>query len=85
MIAPKYKKLAAEYKDRAVFVKVNVQHARDVSSRARVSSMPTFHFYAEGRKKHEFSGAGEQQLRQITGEMVRESARQVTSDQRWWL
>jgi len=70
MIAPKYKKLAAEYKDRAVFVKVNVQHARDVSSRARVSSMPTFHFYAEGRKKHEFSGAGEQQLKQFTAQIV---------------
>jgi len=65
MIAPAFKKLAKEMKDRAVFAKVNVALARDVASRMRVSSMPTFHFYEDGVKRHEFSGAGEYQLRQL--------------------
>jgi len=65
MIAPAFKKLAGEMKDRAVFAKVNVQYARDISARERVSSMPTFKFYADGKKKEEFSGAGEYQLRQL--------------------
>ncbi|KAH8064145.1 hypothetical protein JL720_12943 [Aureococcus anophagefferens] len=74
MIAPVFKKLAAEYKDRAVFAKVNVAHARDVSSKAQIRSMPTFHFYADGRKKNEFSGAGEMQLRQATDQIVASAA-----------
>ena len=65
MIAPAFKKLAKEMKDRAVFAKVNVAMARDVASRMRVASMPTFHFYEDGIKRHEFSGAGEYQLRQL--------------------
>ena len=65
MIAPAFKKLAKEMKDRAVFAKVNVALARDVASRMRVSSMPTFHFYEDGVKRHEFSGAGEYQLKQL--------------------
>ena len=74
MIAPVFKKLAAEYKDRAVFAKVNVAVARDVSARAQIRSMPTFHFYADGRKKSEFSGAGEWQLRQATETVVAAAA-----------
>jgi len=74
MIAPVFKKLAAEYKDRAVFAKVNVAHARDVSAKAQIRSMPTFHFYADGRKKNEFSGAGEMQLRQATDQIVASAA-----------
>ncbi|KAH8061188.1 hypothetical protein JL722_4489 [Aureococcus anophagefferens] len=73
MIAPVFKKLAAEYKDRAVFAKVNVAHARDVSAKAQIRSMPTFHFY-DGRKKNEFSGAGEMQLRQATDQIVASAA-----------
>ena len=74
MIAPVFKKLAAEYKDRAVFAKVNVAYARDVSAKAQIRSMPTFHFYADGRKKNEFSGAGEMQLRQATDQIVASAA-----------
>ena len=37
MIAPAFKKLAKEMKDRAVFAKVNVAMARDVASRMPVS------------------------------------------------
>ena len=74
MIAPAFKKLAKEMKDRAVFAKVNVAMARDVASRMRVSSMPTFHFYEDGVKRHEFSGAGEYQLRQLAERVANDAA-----------
>eukprot|EP00629_Pelagomonadales_sp_RCC1024_P003493 CAMPEP_0119263978 /NCGR_PEP_ID=MMETSP1329-20130426/3215_1 /TAXON_ID=114041 /ORGANISM="Genus nov. species nov., Strain RCC1024" /LENGTH=284 /DNA_ID=CAMNT_0007263719 /DNA_START=61 /DNA_END=912 /DNA_ORIENTATION=- len=73
MIAPAFKKLGAEYKDRAVFAKVNVAVARDLSARKQIRSMPTFHFYLDGSKKSEFSGAGEYQLRQGVEAVVAES------------
>ena len=73
MIAPAFKKLAKEMKDRAVFAKVNVAMARDVASRMRVSSMPTFHFYEDGVKRHEFSGAGEYQLRQLAEKIANDA------------
>ena len=67
MIAPRVKELAAQYKDKVVFAKVNVDQNREVASRLRISSMPTFHFYGtNGKKKNEFSGASEQQLKQFT-------------------
>ncbi|KAJ8613122.1 hypothetical protein CTAYLR_004808 [Chrysophaeum taylorii] len=75
MIAPVFKKVAQEYKDRAVFAKVNVATNRETSSRLRISSMPTFHFYLDGKKKNEFSGAGESQLRQLTASIVAEASR----------
>jgi len=75
MIAPAFKKVAQEYKDRAVFAKVNVEANRETASALRISSMPTFHFYASGKKKSEFSGAGEAQLRQSTAAIVAEAAR----------
>ena len=74
MIRPAFKKLAKEMKDRAVFAKVNVAMARDVASRMRVSSMPTFHFYEDGVKRHEFSGAGEYQLRQLAERVANDAA-----------
>ena len=67
MIAPAFKKLAKEMKDRAVFAKVNVAMARDVASRMRVSSMPTFHFYAKDGEKieEEVQGLDVGKLRRI--------------------
>lgn len=63
-IAPRYQALAKEYKDKAVFLKVNVQTAPSVASNVR--SMPTFRFFMNGKQKHEFSGGDEGQLRQYT-------------------
>lgn len=63
MIAPAYKKLAEEYKGRAVFAKVNVATNRETAGKLGIRSMPTFHFYLGGKKKSEFSGAGESQMR----------------------
>ncbi|KAJ1454736.1 hypothetical protein M885DRAFT_464997 [Pelagophyceae sp. CCMP2097] len=74
MIAPAFKKIAEEYKDRAVFAKVNMQ-SNPVGQRLRVQSMPTFHFYLGGKRWNEFAGAGEAQLRQLTAGVVEEAKR----------
>ncbi|XP_040923532.1 thioredoxin isoform X1 [Betta splendens] len=45
-----------------VFLKVDVDEAEDVSSSCGISCMPTFHFYKNGEKVDEFSGANAKQL-----------------------
>ncbi|XP_035530950.1 thioredoxin [Morone saxatilis] len=40
-----------------IFLKVDVDEAEDVSSFCNISCMPTFHFYKNGEKVFEFSGA----------------------------
>lgn len=75
MIEPVFKRVAQEYKDRAVFAKVNIHTNSETASRLRIASMPTFHFYLNGKKKNEFSGAGEAQLRQFTEAIVTEASR----------
>jgi len=42
VIAPMYGALATEYKDRIVFLKVDVDKARDAMTQWKVTSMPTF-------------------------------------------
>jgi thioredoxin-like negative regulator of GroEL len=49
--------LAKQYKGKVVFTKVNVDHARDISQKQQIRSMPTFQFYLAGKKKHQLSGA----------------------------
>jgi thiol-disulfide isomerase/thioredoxin len=61
MIAPKYKELSKEYDGRVKFIKVNVQSAY---VGVQVRSMPTFHFYVQGKLEHQFSGADENGMRQ---------------------
>ncbi|GMH52568.1 hypothetical protein TrRE_jg4901 [Triparma retinervis] len=72
-IAPAFKKLAKEYEGKAVFAKVDVNKQHEISGRYGVRSMPTFVFIVEGKKVNEFSGAGEQQLRQFTEMAVRKA------------
>ncbi|KAM4714863.1 thioredoxin-like [Anableps anableps] len=57
-IAPEFVKLSelAENKD-VIFLKVDVDEADDVSGHCKISCMPTFHFYKNGEKLFEFSGA----------------------------
>eukprot|EP00511_Aplanochytrium_stocchinoi_P004463 CAMPEP_0204837870 /NCGR_PEP_ID=MMETSP1346-20131115/29296_1 /ASSEMBLY_ACC=CAM_ASM_000771 /TAXON_ID=215587 /ORGANISM="Aplanochytrium stocchinoi, Strain GSBS06" /LENGTH=642 /DNA_ID=CAMNT_0051973593 /DNA_START=116 /DNA_END=2044 /DNA_ORIENTATION=- len=73
MIAPFYKQLAKQYKDRAVFAKVDVNRNRETSGWARIRSMPTFQFYMDGKKKHQFSGADQNQLQQYTERLARQA------------
>jgi len=69
-IAPLYAELAQEYAGRAVFWKVDVNRNQETSGRASVRSMPTFQFFLNGAKFHEFSGGDPQGLRQTVEQMV---------------
>lgn len=70
MIAPIFKKLAKEMEGEAVFVKVDTNAMYELSSRYGVRSLPTFKYFLGGKKVHEFSGAGEQQLRHFTSDII---------------
>lgn len=73
MIAPQFKALAEEYKDRAVFAKVDVNYNHQVASEQMIRSMPTFQMYLFGKKRDQFSGADINRLRSMLQELVRES------------
>jgi len=70
MIAPIYRRIAKEYAGRAYFRKIDVNVNRHTSSAQGVRSMPTFQFWLNGKKLHQFSGAGEGQLRDFTRQIV---------------
>jgi thiol-disulfide isomerase/thioredoxin len=70
MIAPAFKRMAKEYKHRAVFLKVDVNRNYQTSSELRIRSMPTFHWYAGGKKRHELSGADERGIRHYTSSIT---------------
>lgn len=53
--------LSNKYPD-VVFLKVNAETNKDISSRSNVKSFPTFHFYINGAKVDEMSGANPQKL-----------------------
>jgi thioredoxin 1 len=56
-IAPEVERLAEVYKQRAVFVKVDVDQLKDLSKESRIEAMPTFHVYINGEKVDEMRGA----------------------------
>merc|ERR1719424_781852 len=70
MIAPKYKELAKEYEGRVRFLKVDVQQ-HNVG--VQVRSMPTFHFYVQGKLDHQFAGADENGMRQAVAQIARKA------------
>mmetsp|Transcript_6925 Transcript_6925/g.10098 ORF Transcript_6925/g.10098 Transcript_6925/m.10098 type:complete len:653 (+) Transcript_6925:80-2038(+) len=79
MMAPIFKKLAKEIgQDKAVFVKVDTNAQHELSSKYQIRSLPTFVFFLNGKKVNQFSGAGEQQLRQMTSSVVRDAEMQNT-------
>jgi len=63
MMAPKFKDLAKEYADKVKFIKVDVQRSY---VGVQIRSMPTFHFYVQGKLEQQFSGADEAGLRRNT-------------------
>eukprot|EP00475_Leptophrys_vorax_P035616 TRINITY_DN5891_c0_g1_i1.p1 TRINITY_DN5891_c0_g1~~TRINITY_DN5891_c0_g1_i1.p1 ORF type:complete len:486 (+),score=138.63 TRINITY_DN5891_c0_g1_i1:1653-3110(+) len=56
-IAPTFESLARTHKGKAVFVKVDVDKAKDAAQEYGVSSMPTFIFFHRGTKQGEMKGA----------------------------
>jgi len=74
MMAPIYKKVAAQYVDRAVFVKVDTNAQYELSGRYQIRSLPTFTWFLGGRKvQQETGGIGEGPLRQITDTIIRQA------------
>ncbi|XP_043916979.1 thioredoxin-like [Protopterus annectens] len=60
-IKPFYHELSEKYSE-VVFLEVDVNDAEDVSVSCGISCMPTFYFYKDGVKVHEFSGANKEKL-----------------------
>lgn len=56
MISPLYTSLAAKY-PKVVFLKVDIDEARDAAARWNVSSVPTFFFIRNGKEIEKVVGA----------------------------
>merc|ERR1719181_1025243 len=70
MIAPKYKEVAKEYEGKVKCIKVDVQRYH---VGVQIRSMPTFHFYVQGKLEHQFSGADENGMRQNVAAIARKA------------
>ncbi len=55
-IAPFIDSLVAKYPE-VKFIKVDIDHNKDIAGPMRISSVPTFHFYVNGALKDEIKGA----------------------------
>ena len=65
MVAPHFESLAAEFADRAVFCKVNVDQLQQTTAWAGVSAMPTFIAYRGANKLDSVRGADVGGLRRL--------------------
>ncbi|XP_063151053.1 thioredoxin [Candoia aspera] len=61
MIKPFFHSMVEKYPD-VIFVEIDVDEAQDVASHCDVKCMPTFQFYKNNEKVHEFSGANKEKL-----------------------
>nr|XP_046237499.1 thioredoxin [Scatophagus argus] len=67
-IGPFFEELSRHSENKnVIFLKVDVDEAQDVSEHCKISCMPTFHFYRNGEKVGEFSGANKDTLREKLG------------------
>jgi thioredoxin len=76
MMAPIFKKIAQEVKEKAVFVKVDTNAQYEISSRFQVRSLPTFMWFVGDSRRPsmtEVGGIGEQRLRQSTQQAIRQA------------
>eukprot|EP00980_Cylindrotheca_fusiformis_P013263 scaffold3373_cov137-Cylindrotheca_fusiformis.AAC.23 len=74
MMAPIFKKVAQDYVDKAVFVKVDTNAQYELSGRYQIRSLPTFQWFIGGKKSNEAKGGiGEGPLRQMTDQAVRQA------------
>jgi len=65
MIAPKLAAMAAEFAEKAMVLKVNVDECEDIAAEKGVSAMPTFQAYRGGEKVGEVVGASEEKLKAL--------------------
>lgn len=65
MIGPVFDALAAEYGERAVFLKVDVDENGETAQDCGIRAMPTFQFYKGGGKVAEFAGADKAKLLEL--------------------
>merc|ERR1712144_182767 len=63
-IAPIFQQMDQEHTGDVVFVKVDVDENEETSAACGIQCMPTFQFYKETEKIHEFSGASEEKIRE---------------------
>eukprot|EP01013_Petalomonas_cantuscygni_P003982 TRINITY_DN14261_c0_g1_i1.p1 TRINITY_DN14261_c0_g1~~TRINITY_DN14261_c0_g1_i1.p1 ORF type:complete len:117 (+),score=9.52 TRINITY_DN14261_c0_g1_i1:209-559(+) len=68
MIAPHFASLAGQYPD-IKFLKINLDHNRDLSSTGMIAGVPTFIFYHRGRVMTYFSGANMQRIQQTVQQL----------------
>ncbi|KAA8492603.1 Thioredoxin [Porphyridium purpureum] len=73
-IAPLMEQLSEEYAATCVFLKVDVDVARDVAQQQGIRSMPTFGFFLNGSKVDEFSGANPNKLRSVIDQLAPKGA-----------
>lgn len=66
-IAPVFTSLATKY-PKAVFLKVDVDEARDAAAAWKISSIPTFFFVKNGREVDQFVGTDKNMLEQKTAQ-----------------
>jgi len=74
MMAPIFQKVAKQYLDKAVFVKIDTNAQYELSGRYQVRSLPTFSYFLGGKKAHQaVGGIGEQGLQRDVDSMVRQA------------
>jgi thiol-disulfide isomerase/thioredoxin len=73
MIAPYFKQMAEQYKDKAVFAKVDINANYQTASEQMIRSMPTFQLYLFGKKRDQFSGADTNRLNTMLQALMTES------------
>ena len=79
MMAPIFKKVAAEFLDQAVFVKVDTNAQYEISGKYQIRSLPTFNYFLHGKVANQaVGGIGEQGLRQQTRDIVNQAEMENT-------
>lgn len=61
-VYPLYDELAAEAAGKAIFIKIDINYARDIASRYSIRATPTFMTYLKGQKEHEWVGGNPGEL-----------------------
>jgi len=71
VLYPAYDELAQEASDKAVLIKVDINHAQEIASRYNVRATPTIMTFLKGQKEEEWSGADVQRLKSSVEYLIR--------------